>query len=423
MKTVKGRSVYSVSEVNSLARQTLENISFWVEGEVSAFKGANTHYRYIYFDLKDPQSGFKLPCILEPDTYLTLGFELEDGSKILTLGNLTLYEKEAKFQMYLHKIEQFGEGLLLTSLEKLKKKLESQGYFDLERKKPLPHFPTNLAVISSKIADAWFDFKKHTISMFPLIKITFFDVMVQGSSSSDQIVENLKKADKMGFDAIVLIRGGGSLEDLASFNDEKVADSIFKAKTCIVVGVGHEKDVTLAQLVADVAASTPTDAAKIITADFVNLEQNLNENLMRLKKAINYLQAASSQEFDLLFHRLIFHQEKFKEIPRNLMFLKKSLFISENALIFQNQQKLATILTFLSNHWRLAYQKNGDELQVFKEKLLLLSPRNILKRGYSITTDQRNHIIRDVHAIDIGSIIKVKFARGKAKTKVIAKEL
>src|SRR3990170_2870266 len=127
MKQISGKSVYSVSEVNALARQTLENMSFWVEGEISSFKGLNHHYRYLYFNLKDPNTGYKLPCILEPSTYQSLDFEME-------------------------------EGIMAAELEKLKKKLENLGYFDPSRKRPLPNYPTNIAIITSKIADAWYDF-------------------------------------------------------------------------------------------------------------------------------------------------------------------------------------------------------------------------------------------------------------------------
>src|SRR3989338_4785171 len=256
MRQIEGKSVYSVSEVNSLARQTLENMSFWVEGEISSFKGLNSHYRYVYFDLIDPQ------------IYLSTSLDLKDGQKILALGNLTLWEKDGRYQMYLHKIEEFGEGLLLAKLEALKKKLQAQGYFDISRKKSLPSYPTNVAVITSKISDAWQDFKKHSIGRYGNLSVTLFDVPVQGENSAPQIIKALKRADKMNFDVIVLARGGGSLEDLASFNEEKLADAIFAAKTCIIVGVGHEKDVTIAQLVADIAASPPTDVAKIITGGF-----------------------------------------------------------------------------------------------------------------------------------------------------------
>lgn len=401
MKLIKGRSIYSVSEVNSYARETLEKMTFWVEGEVSSFKEANLHYRYVYFDLKDPQTGYKLPCILEPEIYQNLQFELGDGQKVLAQGSLTLWEKEAKFQLYIHRIEEFGEGILAAELEKLKKKLEIKGYFDPNHKIPLPAYPTNIAVITSKVANAWFDFKKHSIDMFEIIKLTFFDVMVQGPASSQQIVKSVKKADKMGFDAIVLVRGGGSLEDLASFNDEQVADAIYLAKTCIVVGVGHEKDVTIAQLVADIAASTPTDAAKIITADFVSLQEKLAQIQYQMTRSMTNIISSNFQHLDILFNKLQRTHDKYLTFRRHLNFLKTSLSIAQNLLIRENVQKVQNLY----------------------DKLLILSPEKTLQRGYSITYDQEGQIIKDAARIAIGANLLVKLAKGNLSSKVFAKIL
>ena len=423
MKNIAGKTVYTVSEVNALARQTLENLSFWVEGEISSFKGLNNHYRYVYFDLKDPQTGYKLPCILEPDIYKSLDFELSQGSKVLALGSLTLWEKEAKFQMYLVKIEAFGEGFLLAELEQLKRRLARKGYFDSNIKKTLPSYPTSIAVITSTLSDAWQDFKKHTIDMFGVFKVALFDVVVQGEESAGQIIKAIKAADKMNFEAIVLIRGGGSIEDLASFNNEQLADAIFSAKTCIVVGVGHEKDVTIAQLVADVAASTPTDAAKIISADFIRLEEKLSETLIKIRWLVNNKINSYSQQLDLSFQKLYFFVESYREIPKLLNLLKKSLNGLKNTIISKYSQRLTIIKTNLINNWNLTYQQNVNILKGLKDKLSLLSPDNILKRGYSIVFSLEDTVIKDVSDVDIGSKLKVKLSRGKLLSKVLAKEL
>ena len=423
MKNIAGKTVYTVSEVNALARQTLENLSFWVEGEISSFKGLNNHYRYVYFDLKDPQTGYKLPCILEPDIYKSLDFELSQGSKILALGSLSLWEKEAKFQMYLVKIEAFGEGFLLAELERLKRKLSKKGYFDSSIRRKLPSYPTNIAVITSTVSDAWQDFKKHTIDMFGVFKVALFDVVVQGEKSASQIVKAIKAADKMNFDAIVLIRGGGSIEDLASFNDEQLADAIFAAKTCIVVGVGHEKDVTIAQLVADVAASTPTDAAKIISADFIRLEEKLSETLIKIRWLINNKINSYSQQLDLFFQKLSYFIKTYQEIPKLLNHLQKSLIHQQRITMSKHFQKLSIFKTQFNNFWNLIYQQNLNNLKSLKDKFTLLSPTNILKRGYSIAFSQEGQIIKDSSGVDIGSNLKVKLAKGQLLSKVLAKEL
>ena len=422
MKLVSGRSVFTVSEVNSFARDTLEKMSFWVEGEVSSFRGLNSHYRYLYFDLKDSQTGYKLPCILEPEIYSLLDFKIVDGKKIIALGNLTLWEKDGKYQMYAHQIEEFGEGILLAQLEMLKKKLEQKGYFNTELKKSLPTFPTNIAVISSIVSDAWQDFKKHSIDLFPLIKITFFDICVQGEKSVQQIISALKKTDRMSFDAIVLVRGGGSIEDLSPYNDEAVAEAIFKVKTPIVVGVGHEKDVTIAQLVADVAASTPTDAAKIITANFVTLTQQLQFYLDQILKSVTTAFSLNFQNLDLLLNKLIFYKQSHREIAPRLIFLRQSLHNAYYQVFTQNQKTLQLFLDFLKRSWRFNFHSASERHQLATQKLYLLSPQNTLARGYSITTDDQDRILKDAKNVAINSKIKVRLSKGLLLSKVLEKQ-
>lgn len=423
MKNIEGRTVYSVTEVNNLARQNLENLSFWVEGEVSSFKGLNNHYRYLYFDLKDPQTGYKLPCLLEPKYYQSLEIPIEDGKSILALGNLTLWEKDGRYQMYIHQVEDFGEGLLLLQLEKLKQKLAQKGYFDNKYKKGLPSFPLKIAVITSKASDAWHDFKKHTQDKYPIIQITLLDVLVQGTHSASQIIKAIKNADQKNFQAIVLIRGGGSLEDLSAYNDELLADTIFNAKTCIVVGVGHEKDITIAQLTADIPASTPTDAAKIITSDFASLEEKLDNHLTLLKRSFYQFFSSASQNLDLIFTRLGFHKEKYQDLAKRLQFSKQSLKGFEAQLININRQKLKEFFGALDYSRKFHFEKNQNTVKLIFEKLQLLSPQKTLQRGYSITKDEKNHILKDAFRIALGTNIKVKLARGIVSSKVFKKEI
>lgn len=422
MRIFEGKTVYTVSEVNSITRDSLEKLSFWVEGEISSFKGSNPHYRYLYFDLKDPKSGFKLPCILEPDTHEHLDFDLVDGQKILALGNLTLWEKEARLQMYVLKIEEFGEGILLAQLEKLKQNLEKKGYFDKEKKKDLPAFPANIAVISSEVSDAWHDFKKHSVDNFPVIKIALFDVKVQGAVSTRQIISALKLADKRKYDLIVIVRGGGSLEDLQSFNDEHLAEAIFMAKTPIVVGVGHEKDITIASLVADVNASTPTDAAKIVTADFVSFEEKLDVLIQRVQKSFLVNLSAISQLIDLIYHKLITTKERYQSMPRHLNFLRQSLKNSEITLIDNNNSVLLLFYSKLKSHWQFIKEENRRSVQDLLVKLNLLSPSNTLKRGYSISYSQDSQVMRDVGSIDVGSKVRVQLWQGSFQSKVVKKQ-
>ncbi len=401
MKLIDGKNIYSVKEINSLARQQLEQINIWAEGELSSFKEYEKRYRYVYFDLKDPSAGYKIACIIEPEFILSNTQKFEGGMKVLVHGALTLWEKEGKYQMYFFSMQEFGEGFLLAEFEKLKKKLQQKGYFDPKFKKSLPEYPTNIAVITSQTSDAWHDFQTHSNKKFGAIELTLFDVMVQGDKSASLIVEALKNADKQKFDLIALIRGGGSAEDLASFNDERLATTIFKAKTPIVVGVGHEKDVTIASLVADIAASTPTDAAKIIIQNFTNLEQKLYQLNLRATSIYKNLLSNKFQLLDILYQKLIKSKEKFSTLPSSLNYLKKSLIINFESGMKNYNQQLANL----------------------KEKLLLLSPENILNRGFSITMNLKGQIVKDSSLVDVGEKLKVKLARGKLTSKVLVKEI
>lgn len=421
MKILEGKQIYTVSEINSLTRRTLEKMAFWVEGEISSLS-ISDRYRYIYLDLKDPDTGYKLPCILEPDIFDSLNLLPENGMKVLVSGNLTLWEKEAKLQLYIHSIEKFGEGKLLAQLEKLKAKLQARGYFDESHKKKLPPYPDSIAVITSKDADAWQDFKTHSIDKFPLINFEFFDVLVQGPDSKEQIVKSIRKADQEHFDAIVIIRGGGSQEDLAAFNDEQVAAAIYAAKTPIVVGVGHEKDITIVQLVADIAASTPTDAAKIISADFANLQNLLSQYLPRLKRAADYFLSGNSQSLDLIFHKLALTIEKFREVASYLQHLKQRLKQAQKVLFNKNSQELAQILTKVENSAQQFFEKNQKDLKTLSEKISILSPKRTLARGYSITKDAKNHIVKNAQTVAVGDEVKVQFAHGRITSKILERE-
>ena len=422
MKAINGKTVYTVSEVSKILRQNLEHLSFWIEGEISSFKGLNPHYRYLYFDLKDPYNGFKLPCIAEPQMYEDNDFRLADGQMVLAFCNITLWEREGRLQVYVLKIQDFGKGYLLAKLEELKAKLAKKGYFDPQRKKTLRPYPTNIAVIGSWISDAWQDFKRHSIDFFPIVKITFLDVTVQGKNSAAQIANAIKMADKKDLDAIALIRGGGSIEDLSAFNDEDLSKVIHETKTCIVVGVGHEMDITIASLTADISASTPTDAAKIITADYVNLEEKLKQSRSAILNLLSVQIFSISQTVDVFYAKLSRIRDKFQMIPDNLNFLANSLKIAQQTLIRANSQKLTIYKNILISKWQNLYFQNRQLLLTLAKQIHILSPTRTLKRGYSITYSAQDRIIKDAAVVDVGETLKVQLWRGKLKSKILAKE-
>ncbi len=248
MKTEKYRKIYSVSEVNYFAKETLEQMELWVEGEVTTFK-ENPNWRFFYLDLKDDNA--LLPCVADGSVFANFDGPELVGQKILAFGFLSLYEPRGQYQFKIKSIEAIGEGILAKKLEQLIKKLKGEGLFDEQYKKEIPAYPKKVCVVTSAGSDAWNDFKRHTVDKFPIIDLRTTDVRVQGIKSVPQLLAVLPKVDRGGFDVVIITRGGGSLEDLAAFNDEGVARAIFKMKTPTVVAIGHEANESPAASVAD----------------------------------------------------------------------------------------------------------------------------------------------------------------------------
>lgn len=396
MKTNKDRKIYSVSEVNYFAKETLEQMELWVEGEVTTFK-ENPNWRFFYLDLKDDNA--LLPCVADGSVFKDFSGPELIGQKILAYGFLSLYEPRGQYQFKIKKVEAVGEGILAKKLEELIKKLKGEGLFDEQHKKDIPLYPKKVCVVTSAGSDAWNDFKRHTVGKFPIIDLETADVRVQGIKSVPQLLAVLPKVDRGGFDVVVITRGGGSLEDLAAFNDEAVARAIFKMKTPTVVAIGHEANESLAEWVADRRASTPTDAANIVTAGYLMIIDKLESIGARLKIRADYFFSANFQKLDYNFRQLLQVKSYFKDLPHRLAIVAQA---------FAHQQKY--LITDAST-----------KLENLEKSLRILSPENTLSRGYSITTDSRGRVVRSAEAVVAGDIIGVKLARGSLTSQVKSK--
>lgn len=417
MQQAKGKKIYSVSEVNYFAKQTLEEMNVWVNGEVSSLK-KNPNWSFYYLDLKDDYA--LLPCIVSGYLIENLGEEIQ-GQKVTAFGNLSLYEPLGKYQLRIQSIELTGEGDLAKKLETLIKKLKAEGLFEQRHKKQLPKYPKKVCIVTSEGSDAWNDFKRHTVDQFPIIELYTADVRVQGPQAVPSLIEVLPKVDEYGFDVIVITRGGGSLEDLAAFNDEQVARTIFTMKTPTVVAIGHEANESLAEWVADRRASTPTDAAHIITAEYQNLLTKLENFQYQLSSRSAYYFTTNLQRMDYIYLKLQQTKLSFKELPHRLNSYRELLRRHEKYLIADAEEKLAALLKELKKETVQKLQEKNQTLQNLNKSLNLLSPTNTLSRGYSITTDQAGNVIRSVASVQIGSTIGVKLADGQFKSQVKSK--
>lgn len=395
MKQIDDKKIYTVSEVNYFAKQTLEEMTFWVEGEIQAVK-KNPDWTFYYLDLKDERA--TLPCLV--DKSLLVDFDQESvGQKVLAYGNLTLYEPTGKYQFRIYRIEKAGEGYLAAKLAELIAKLKAEGLFDAKYKKPIPVYPKKVCLVTSAGSDAYNDFKRHTVDKFSIIELYTADVRVQGPRSIRQLLEILPYVDKKDFNVIVITRGGGSLEDLAAFNDEQVARTIFKMKTPTIVAIGHETNESLAEWVADSRASTPTDAANIVTAGYSQILQKLEGLKYKLRSKANFYFSTNLQRIDHLHFRLQRAKMAFKDLPQKLQTIKDQL-------------------VYIAKQFTIAFNKRLEHLG---GNLSLLSPDKTLGRGYSLTFDLSGRLVRSIDSVVIGSIIGVKLADGKLKTQVKAK--
>jgi exodeoxyribonuclease VII large subunit len=279
----------SVSELNNQIK-ALNESHFYdviVEGEISAVTYHSSGH--IYFTIKDSNS--IINCALWRSKAYNLKFRLEVGMKIVIFGSVSIYIPRGEYKLIANRVENSGVGNLKVAFEQLKNELQSLGYFDSNKKKPLPKFPKKIAIISAKNGAGLKDMLKIAENRWPLVEITVFDTLVQGEKAAKNIAYNINRADKMNFDVIVVGRGGGSIEDLWGFNERVVADEIYKAITPIISAVGHDVDYLISDFVADVRASTPSNAMEILLPDindtFFMLDDLVSQFEYKLKNILH----------------------------------------------------------------------------------------------------------------------------------------
>jgi len=417
MNLIDGKQVYSVSEVNYAAKETLEQLEVWVMGEVSQVQ-QNPNWYYNYIKLIDENS--VLPAICTREVLATVA-ELVPGQKVMVYGFPTILNRKGEFKFKILRIEAAGEGLLQKQLEELIKKLKGEGLFDPQHKKEIPLYPRKVCLVTSYGSDAWNDFKRHTIDKFPIIELYTKDVRVQGSQSIPQLLKVLPNVDKLGFDVIVITRGGGSLEDLAAFNDEKVARTIFALKTPAVVAIGHEANESLAEWVADKRASTPTDAASIVTFGYNQVLEKLESQRERLILKSNWFFTDNFQRLDQNFRQLLHMKSYFKDLPHKLAYLGKTLYHSRQSIIGNSQTLLGDLDTNLKKNFRTLYVGNLQTLESIGKSIRLLSPENTLARGYAIAKDKSGKVLRSAKGVVVGDAVGVKLVDGTLTTIVESK--
>ncbi|GAB6185957.1 exodeoxyribonuclease VII large subunit [Thermopirellula anaerolimosa] len=391
--------ILTVSEVTAMIRGVLESAfaSLWIEGEIADLARARSGH--IYFTLKD--EGAQIPCVLWASTASTVKFAIEDGLRVLCRGRLSVYPPHGRYQLVVQRISPAGVGSLELALRRLKEKLSKEGLFAADRKRPLPAFSRTIAVITSPSGAAIHDFLTALRSRLTAADVVIVPVRVQGEEAAEEIAQALHWVNHWSHspDCIVLTRGGGSLEDLAAFNTEMVVRAIAASRIPVVSAVGHEIDVTLADLAADVRALTPTDAAqRVLPAK--------SEVVERMSGMENRLLGAIRGRLQTARWRL----DSFARHPVFLRPLDRLRVAAQRADQWDTRLMLAV---------RRNCERARHRWQAATDRLESLSPLAVLRRGYTVThVEENGRPLRSSAEITPGMRLRTVFAEGWALSRV-----
>ena len=440
---VEKRQVYSVQQLNREVKQLLQQNFplLWVEGEISnVARPASGH---IYFSLKDQQA--QVRCAMFRNANRALPFQPENGMQVLVRARVGVYEPRGEYQLNIDHMEKAGIGILQSKYDALKQKLNQEGLFDSEIKQPLPTYPKVVSIVTSATGAAIRDILSVLHRRYPLLTIRIYSVPVQGEGSVAAIVDALQAINKRkDCDVAIVTRGGGSIEDLWSFNDENVARAIFDSKIPIVAGVGHEVDFTITDFVADVRAATPTAAAELITPHqdellkiFKEYESTLlyilRDTLSNLHQAIDWLtqrleylhpkqKIQRKQDYITELHRRGFNAVKFTLSDRFHLFNKLSNRFenqSPYARVREAKIKLVDLHKQIHRTIQVRIEHNQQALHALARTLSAVSPLGTLNRGYAIVSNQvSEQILHDSKQVSKGDMIFVQLAKGHLSAKI-----
>ncbi len=413
------RKIYTVAELTGEVKALLETAhpAVYVRGEISNFY--RHHSGHIYMTLKDEKA--QLRAVFFKGANMRLKFEPENGLDVIAFGRLTVYEPRGEYQINVEFLEPAGLGALQLKIEQLKKKLAAEGLFSAERKRPLPEFPREIAVVTSPEGAAVKDFLKVTRMRFPSQHIVIFPAQVQGESAPAQIVSAIQDANDMGgFDVLVVCRGGGSLEDLMAFNDEGVARAIAASEIPTVVGVGHERDQTIADLVADVRAATPSQAAETVTPSRAEVLSWLVEARARLEQRLKSRLEDDAQELDDAAETLAGAvRTHLRDLGAQLRELNSTLrSLSPGRVLSRQRELLEQIASRAAQAVQARLADAKQRTAAAAATLNALSPLAVLKRGYAIAFElPERRVLKDAAQVAPGDRIEVKLSKGSVRAK------
>lgn len=391
----------SVSDLTRYLREWMESDELlrdvWVQGEISNLsRPASGH---IYFTLKDQNSALK--CVIWRMSAGRLGAQMQSGLAIEAHGYVSIYERDGQYQLYVDAVRPAGEGYLYQEFLRLKARLEAEGLFDPQRKRPIPEVPARIGIVTSPTGAALQDMLNTLRRRYPLAEVVIAPAAVQGEEAPAEIVAALDRLNREpGVEVILLARGGGSLEDLWSFNDERVVRAVANSRVPVISGVGHETDFTLADFAADLRAPTPTAAAELASPDIMDVRERLNSFILQLNNALAGLTATERLHLSTLSNAL--------------------LHVSPMNQVRSDRQRLDELSgrTVLSIQHLL--QMSKTQVAGLTNRLGSLNPYAVLKRGYAIVANPAGEIIHSVTQTSREDVLDIRISDGTLLTKVIS---
>ncbi len=430
--------ILTVGEYLELLNEYIKPVNFSIVGEVSSVTDRSGGT--VFFTVSDEEEQAVLDCVIWRNVYKGLGFKLEEGMKIKMSGHPNIYKPRGRLSYVAHSIIPTGEGALMKAFEELKKKLKEKGFFAPERKRPLPQYITKIGLITAKQSDAIKDFETHLGNYGATVYV--YDVRVEGFNAVKNIVDAIKNLNESPLDieVLVLTRGGGSLESLQAFNSEAVARAIYSSKIPVLSAIGHERDITISDLVADTRGSTPTDAGKIISKDWreaknkmeVIKERIFSKYETTLLGDYDYLQYQKERIITKFADLLNKRKNKVKNISSNLFLyfqnilkkvyvLKRDLesnFFKYKTHIRENEQRLRNLKLLLISEYKHNLNTSKNKIKQLNQLLKSNNPEKKLEQGYSITQNSKGELIKSVSSLSKNDILSTYFADGEAKSSV-----
>ena len=394
-------TIYSITQINAYIQGRMNEdpmlAQVAVRGEISNYKLYPSGHHY--FTLKDEQSALK--CVMFKGNAMSLRFRPASGMKVIALGRISVYPRDGQYQLYVSSMAMDGIGDLYAAFEALKKKLSQQGLFDPAKKKPIPKYPQTIGIVTSSAGAAVHDILRILRRRYPLCSVRLLPVRVQGAEAPEEIASAIRYANAHDLaDLLIVGRGGGSIEDLWAFNDERVAYAIYESHIPIISAVGHEPDVTIADYMADLRAATPSNGAELAVPDREALAQNLDAFSAAMTGALNRQLRLASQRLEGLAASPALRSPTgyLDRREKDLGLLKEKLLAAQNRELSKAQQK---------------YVANVAKLDA-------MSPLKVLSRGYAMAQKETGELIRSVKQTTTGESVVISLADGKLNASILS---